>query len=148
MMTAAMAFFSIALTLNLAGIKLTQLRPADFQPSRLRANLTRQYYSTNEQVTKYYENLRLVYEMESRVRELRRTTEAEPSPSPQQTPKRQRATAAAAPVRPSPRGQQIPPARTAVRATKACRARGGGAGRFWTVEKRERFRRRFSGLCR
>ncbi len=31
-------------------------------------------------MTKYYENLRLVYEMESRVRELRRTTEAEPAP--------------------------------------------------------------------
>ena len=73
-MTAAMAFFSIALTLNLTGIKVTQLRAADFQPSRLRATLTRQYYSTNEQVTKYYENLRLVYEMESRVRELRRST--------------------------------------------------------------------------
>jgi hypothetical protein len=61
MMTAAMAFFSIALTLNLTGIKLTQLRAEDFQPSRVRANLTRTFYSTNEQVTKYYENLRVVY---------------------------------------------------------------------------------------
>jgi hypothetical protein len=86
-MTAAMAFFSIALTLNLTGIKLTQLRAEDCQPARLRANLTRQFYSTNAQVTKYYENLRVVYEMESRVRELRRSTEAEPAPSPQQTPK-------------------------------------------------------------
>jgi hypothetical protein len=87
MMTAAMAFFSIALTLNLAGIKLTQLRPADFQPSRLRANLTRQYYSTNEQVMKYYENLRVVYEMESRVRELRRSTEQETDPTQQNNAK-------------------------------------------------------------
>ncbi len=82
MMTAAMAFFSIALTLNLTGIKLTELRAADLRPSRLRATLTRQYYSTNEQVMKYYENLRLVYEMEARVRELRRSTEAEPAPRP------------------------------------------------------------------
>ena len=52
MMTAAMAFFSIALTLNLTGIKFTQLRAEDFQPSRMRANLTRTFYSTNEQVTK------------------------------------------------------------------------------------------------
>ncbi len=91
MMTAAMAFFSIALTLNLTGIKLTELRAADLRPSRLRATLTRQYYSTNEQVMKYYENLRLVYEMEARVRELRRSTEAEPAPRPasQQTPKQQ-----------------------------------------------------------
>jgi hypothetical protein len=77
MMTAAMAFFSIALTLNLTGIKLTGLRAADLQPGRLRVTLTRQYYSTNEQVMKYYENLRVVYEMEARVRELRRSTEAE-----------------------------------------------------------------------
>jgi hypothetical protein len=91
MMTAAMAFFSIALTLNLTGIKLTEMRAADLRPSRLRATLTRQYYSTNEQVMKYYENLRLVYEMEARVRELRRSTEAEPAPRPtsNQTPKQQ-----------------------------------------------------------
>ncbi|HET6215718.1 MAG TPA: hypothetical protein VFE27_01790 [Acidobacteriaceae bacterium] len=108
MMTAAMAFFSIALTLNLAGIKVTELRPADFQPSRMRANLTRQFYSTNEQVTKYYKNLRLVYEMESRVRELRRTTEAEPSPSPQQTPK-QPPRDGSGPSSTVPRGQRIPP---------------------------------------
>jgi hypothetical protein len=87
MMTAAMAFFSIALTLNLTGVRLTELRPGDFRPSRVRATLTRQYYSTNEQVMKYYENLRLVYEMEARVRELRRATEAEPVQSPQQSPK-------------------------------------------------------------
>lgn len=108
MMTAAMAFFSIALTLNLTGIKITQLRPADFQPSRLRANLSRQYYSTNAQVTKYYENLRLVYEMESRVRELRRTTETEPAPSPRQTP-RPPARDGGSPSSTVPRGQQIPP---------------------------------------
>ena len=89
MMTAAMAFFSIALTLNLTGIKLTEVRAADLRPSRMRATLTRQYYSTNEQVMKYYENLRLVYEMEARVRELRRSTEAEPAarPTSNETPK-------------------------------------------------------------
>jgi hypothetical protein len=109
MMTAAMAFFSIALTLNLTGIKVTQLRAADFQPSRLRATLTRQYYSTNEQVTKYYENLRLVYEMESRVRELRRSTEAEPAPPPRETPKPPARDGTGSPSSTIPRGQQIPP---------------------------------------
>ncbi len=107
MMTAAMAFFSIALTLNLAGIKLTQLRSSDFQPSRLRANLTRQYYSTNEQVTKYYENLRLVYEMEARVRELKRS--AEPEPTPQPTPRQPVRDGSGSPSSTVPRGQQTPP---------------------------------------
>jgi hypothetical protein len=110
MMTVAMAFFSIALTLNLAGIKLTDLRAADFQPSRLRANITRQYYSTNEQVTKYYKNLRLVYEMESRVRELRRTTDTEPAPSPQPTPKPRARDGSGSPSSKVPKGQEVPPA--------------------------------------
>jgi hypothetical protein len=110
MMTLAMAFFSIALTLNLTGVKVTELRAADFQPSRLRANLTRTYYSTNEQVTKYYKNLRLVYEMESRVRELRRTTDTEPSPSPQQTPKPPARDGSGSPSSTVPKGQQVPPA--------------------------------------
>jgi hypothetical protein len=108
MMTAAMAFFSIALTLNLAGIKVTDLRAADLQPSRLRANITRSYYSTNEQVTKYYKNLRLVYEMESRVRELRRTTESEPAP--QQAPKTPARDGSGSPSSTAPKGQQVPPA--------------------------------------
>jgi hypothetical protein len=108
LMTAAMAFFSIALTLNLTGIRLSELRAQDFQPSRLKATLTRQFYSTNAQVTKYYENLRLVYEMESRVRELRRTTESTPAPAPQSGPK-----APTSDVRPSsraPRRQHLNPA--------------------------------------
>jgi hypothetical protein len=110
MMTAAMAFFSIALTLNLTGIKLTQLRAEDLQPSRLRANLTRTFYSTNEQVTKYYENLRVVYEMESRVRELRRATEAEPAPTPRETPKAPARDGSGTPSSTVPRGQQVPQA--------------------------------------
>jgi hypothetical protein len=110
MMTAAMAFFSIALTLNLAGIKVTDLRAADLEPSRLRANISRSYYSTNEQVTKYYKNLRLVYEMESRVRELRRTSDTEPAPSPQQAPKPPARDGSGSPSSTVPKGQQVPPA--------------------------------------
>jgi hypothetical protein len=111
MMTTAMAFFSIALTLNLTGIKLTEVRAADLRPSRVRATLTRQYYSTNEQVMKYYENLRLVYEMEARVRELRRSTEAEPSPrpSPNQTPKQTPRDGTGSPSSTAPSGGQTLP---------------------------------------
>ena len=110
MMTAAMAFFSIALTLNLTGIKLTEVRAADFRPSRMRATLTRQYYSTNEQVMKYYENLRLVYEMEARVRELRRSTEAEPAPRPtsNETPKQSPRDGSGSPSSTAPSGAQTP----------------------------------------
>ena len=41
MMTAAMAFFSIALTLNLTGVRLTSLRLADLRPKALRSYMER-----------------------------------------------------------------------------------------------------------
>ena len=148
MMTVAMAFFSIALTLNLTGIKVTDLRAADFHPSRLRANITRQYYSTNEQVTKYYENLRLVYEMESRVRELRRTTDTEPAPSPQQTPKPPARDGSGSPSSTVPKGQQVPPRRTTVRANPDATPRLLKWCRLGLHRRgEENSRKRFSGLC-
>jgi Putative zinc-finger len=88
MMTAAMAFFSIALTLNLAGIRLTGVRLADLNPSSVRTNLTRQFINSKVGVENYCYNLKIVYEMEARVRELKRSSDAEeaPSPAPQQQP--------------------------------------------------------------
>jgi hypothetical protein len=88
MMTAAMAFFSIALTLNLAGIRLTNLRLADLTPASMQSNLTRQFYGAKGQVVRYYDNLRFVYEVESKMRELRRDEETQrPSAQPtQETP--------------------------------------------------------------
>jgi Putative zinc-finger len=71
MMTAAMAFFSIALTLNLAGVQLTHLKLADLTPASIETNLTRQFYGAKSQVVRYYDSLRFVYEVESKMRELR-----------------------------------------------------------------------------
>ena len=61
-MTAAMAFFSIALTLNLSGIRLTDLRPGTIQRTvaEARASAARQFQS-----------IKVVYQVESRVNELR-----------------------------------------------------------------------------
>jgi hypothetical protein len=115
MMTAAMAFFSIALTLNLTGVRLSEIRPADLRPSRVRASLTRQYYSTNEQVMKYYENLRLVYEMEARVRELRRSTETEPAQLPRETPKQPPPARDGSPSSTGPKGGSQAPRRGGAR---------------------------------
>ncbi len=75
MMTAAMAFFSIALTLNLAGVRLTAVRVSDLKPTAIRSNLTRQLVNSKASVVRYYDNLRFVYEMEAKMRELRRATE-------------------------------------------------------------------------
>jgi hypothetical protein len=80
-MTLAMAFFSIAFTLNLTGVHLKQLRFSDLSPSALATSLSRQYYTTSAQVVRYYENLRFVYEVESRVNEFRRDSSSSGSPS-------------------------------------------------------------------
>src|SRR5471032_3049992 len=65
-MSMGMAFFSITLVLNMAQIKITDLTPH---------NLSHTFYNSQNKLMKYYENMRLVYEIESRVRDLRRDTD-------------------------------------------------------------------------
>jgi hypothetical protein len=79
-MTGAMALFSVSLSLNLAGVKLGDLRHLDLRPSALKEQATMKYYETTSRVVKYYENIRLVYEVESRLQELKRATAPEPAP--------------------------------------------------------------------
>jgi hypothetical protein len=79
-----MAFFSITLLLNAAGLHLTSLRAADLAPSAIQANLSRTYNETTGRVVKYYENIRFVYEIESRVREIRNAAREEDEQQQQQ----------------------------------------------------------------
>jgi hypothetical protein len=72
-MTAAMAFFSIALTMNLTGVHLSSLRASDLKPS----SIMRSCYETKARVVRYSDNLRVVYELESRVRDLQRSSDSE-----------------------------------------------------------------------
>jgi hypothetical protein len=84
-MTAAMAFFSIALTLNLTGIRLSDIHASDFKPS----SIMRSAYQAKARVVRYSDNLRVVYELESRVRDLQRSTDSDSStstPAPQNSP--------------------------------------------------------------
>ena len=46
--------------------------------------ITKTYYATQARVVRYYENMRLVYEIESRVRDLRRAATPENQQQPQQ----------------------------------------------------------------
>jgi hypothetical protein len=74
-MTAAMAFFSIALTMNLTGVHLSSLRISDLKPSSIK----RTAYETKARVVRYSDNLRVVYELESRVRDLQRSSDDDSS---------------------------------------------------------------------
>ncbi len=79
-MSFGMAFFSLSISLSVAGVKLSDVRHADLRPSAIK----RTYYETSGKVVKYYENIRFVYEIESRVREFKRaTTPAAPTPQEQ-----------------------------------------------------------------
>ena len=77
MMTAAMAFFSIALTLNLTGVRLADLKLANLKPSAVRLLIQRQLTVASTPIIRYYDHLRLVYEVETRVQQLRRSTQGE-----------------------------------------------------------------------
>ena len=76
-MSFGMAFFSLSIAMSVAGVKPSDLKQVDLRPSALK----RTYHTTTAKVVKYYENIRFVYEIESRVREFKRvTTPAEPAP--------------------------------------------------------------------
>src|SRR5436190_21722541 len=79
-MSFGMAFFTLSVTLSLAGVKLSDLRHMDLRPSAIR----RTYYETTGRVVKYYENIRFVYEIESRVRRFKEATTPAEQPAQQQ----------------------------------------------------------------
>src|SRR5712692_3229745 len=79
-MSFGMAFFTLSVSLSLAGVRLGDLRHVDLRPSAIR----RSYYETSGRVVKYYENIRFVYEIQARVRQFKQATApAEPPPEPQ-----------------------------------------------------------------
>jgi hypothetical protein len=77
MMTAAMAFFSIALTLSMAGVRLDVVHIGDLRPANVRSALEKRIMTASTPLVRYYDHLRFVYEVESRMRELRRTSESQ-----------------------------------------------------------------------
>jgi hypothetical protein len=83
MMTAAMAFFSIALTLNLTGVKLANVKVSELRPAAIRSFMERRWTMASTPIVRYYDHLRLVYEVESRMREFRRSTGAGEQPDTQ-----------------------------------------------------------------
>ena len=85
LMTAAMAFFSIALTLSLTGVRFSAIKMEDLRPASLRSAVEKRIMTASTPIVRYYDHLRFVYEVESTVRELRRNTENQPQ-APATTP--------------------------------------------------------------
>jgi hypothetical protein len=123
LMTLAMAFFSIALTLNLTGVHLNQLKLSDLKPTTLASTISHQYFATSKNVQRYYSNLRFVYEVESRLNEIRQT-DGRPAerPSTQPEPAQQPVKQQSGQPRP---GQQQPQSQPASRPA----GKSGGSAR-------------------
>ena len=89
-MSFGMAFFSITMLLGIAGFHFTDIRHWDLSSK----GITKTYYATEARVMRYYENMRLVYEIESRVRDLRRAATPDNTQDNQQQQQQQQAPAA------------------------------------------------------
>ncbi len=79
-MSFGMAFFSITMLLGIAGFHFADVRHWDLSSKGIR----RSYYEAQVRVMRYYENVRWVYEIESRVRDLRRAGAPDQNAQPQQ----------------------------------------------------------------
>lgn len=77
-MSFGMIFFSFSLALSIAGVKPSDVAKIDLRPAALR----HAYNDAQIKVVKFYDNIRFVYEIESKVRELKRANApAETAPS-------------------------------------------------------------------
>jgi hypothetical protein len=75
-MSFGMIFFSLSLVLNFAGVKASDVARINLRPSAVR----HAYNEAQIKVVHYYDNIRFVYEIESKLHELKRAnTPAEPS---------------------------------------------------------------------
>ncbi len=81
-MSFGMAFFALSVALSVLGVKPADVRQVSLRPAAIRHT----YYNAQARVVRYYENIRLVYEVESRVRELRRTVEPAELPARKSSP--------------------------------------------------------------
>src|SRR5579863_6166161 len=83
-MSFGMAFFALSVALSVIGVKPADLRSVSLRPAAIRHT----YYNTQARVVRYYENIRFVYEVESRVRELKRTVAPAETPAGEAAPEK------------------------------------------------------------
>ncbi len=77
-MSFGMAFFSLSVGLSVLGVKPADLRSVSLRPAAIRHT----YYNMQARVVRYYDNIKLVYEVQAAVRVLKRNVEpAETAPA-------------------------------------------------------------------
>ena len=79
-MSFGMAFFVLSVGLTVSGVKPADLKEVSLRPTAIRHT----YYATQARIVRYYDNVRLVYEVQAAVHGIKRNlTPAEPGPSKQ-----------------------------------------------------------------
>jgi hypothetical protein len=84
-----MAFFSLSLTLAVAGVKIGDLAKIDWHPSAIRKSVVLEYTQMEARVQRYYDNMRLVVELEARVRGLKKAAQPAPEDNNNRKPEQQ-----------------------------------------------------------
>jgi anti-sigma factor RsiW len=77
LMTAAMAFFSLSVTLSVTNVRLSNLSLANLRPAAVRSFMERRLTMASTPIIRYYDHSHFVYEVQSGMRELRRATQGE-----------------------------------------------------------------------
>src|SRR4051795_949925 len=91
----AMTILSIAMLERCTGVKMQHVQPEDLNPVRVWGGIEDKTVRLKDRAVKYYENLRWVYEIEVRLRELREQQDAVPEQDTQ--PRNKTGSAPAAP---------------------------------------------------
>ena len=84
-----MAFFSLSLTLAVAGVKIGDITKIDWRPSAIRKSVVMEYTQMEARVQRYYDNMRLVVELEARVRGLKKAAQPAPEDNGNRKPEQQ-----------------------------------------------------------
>jgi anti-sigma factor RsiW len=77
-MSMAMTILSFAMLERCTGVQVQRIRPADLSPVRVWSGLEDKALRVRDQAVKYYENLRIVYEVESHLKELQQAQNSAP----------------------------------------------------------------------
>lgn len=80
----AMTILSFAMLERCTGIRVQHIQPADLNPIRIWGSVEDKSLRLKDRAVKYYENLRWVYELETRLRSLQDQTESVPNPPAQE----------------------------------------------------------------
>lgn len=73
LMTVAMAFFSITLTLNLLGLRPGSVNMRDLSLANMQRTVVSNFYGTKQKVVHTYENLRIFYEVDAQLQALQQS---------------------------------------------------------------------------